>query len=88
MFDCAVEKASIHDSTFKYDGESWGREPFTVTTLSEDDEYELMKFAWEYWDEQAAVSERAAQVVQIYKDYNSELEGYKWHRLGRALPWE
>ena len=56
--------------------------------LSDEDEYKLMQHAWDYWGKEARRNERAHQVIEIYKAYNSELEAYKWHRLGRELPWD
>jgi hypothetical protein len=80
MIEVATDKASTEDSTFKYDGESWGREPYIVTRLSPEDEDILREYAWAYWDEQAQANDMAAQVVQIYRDYNAELEEVQFHR--------
>lgn len=86
MIECASIKASIKDSARKYDGESWGREPYEVTRLSDEDEAVLKQYAYEYWDELAQRNAVSAKVVQIYKDYVKELEATKWHREGVELP--
>ena len=80
MIECATIKASHVDSARKYDGESWGRKPYKVTRLSDEDDAILRQYAYKYWDELGKANAKAAKVVQIYKDYNKELQATKWHR--------
>jgi len=83
IIECATDKASAMDATFKYDGESWGRLEYAeVTTLSDEDEAVLRSYAYEYWEVRAAENELARRVVEIYVDYNDELEKTKWWRTG------
>lgn len=88
MISVATYKSSIRDAVHKWNGESAFRNYWTVTRLSDEDEYELMKYAWQFWDECAAMNPRAAEVVEIFKAYNCECEAARWHRLGRELPFD
>ena len=88
VIELATVRASWHAAWWLYGGESSLRDNWTVTRLSAEDEYKLMQHAWEYWDELAAMNPQAAQVVEIYKQYNSETERNLWHRTGRELPWD
>ena len=57
-----------------------------MTRLSEEDDAILRDYAWQYWRDEAERNPMAAQVVQIYIDYNKELEEVQWHRQGVEIP--
>jgi len=48
-----------------------------VTRLSDEDDAILRQYAYKYWDELGKANAKAAKVVQIYKDYNKELQATK-----------
>ncbi|MFC1938548.1 TRAP transporter substrate-binding protein DctP [Chloroflexota bacterium] len=62
---------------YYYDGEIRYREAFTITTLPDEDWDRLKATAYARWDEEAEKSPRAAEAVQIIKDYRAELEAAK-----------
>jgi len=45
-----------------------------LTEIPKEEWDQVVKDAEEFWDEMAAISPRAARVVQIYKDYTKVME--------------
>lgn len=65
---------------YYYDDEPKHRKYFKMTTLSEEDWAKVKASQEKRYDEIAKISERCAKLVQIYRDYNKEVQELGWYR--------
>ena len=65
---------------YYYEGEAASRKYFTVTHMPAEEWNQLREYALSQWDSYAEASPRAAELVQIIRDYNAEVESTKWWR--------
>lgn len=60
---------------YYYNGEVESLKYFKITTLPAEDWNKLRQYTFQYWDKEIApISERAAKLVKIIKDYSKEVE--------------
>ena len=78
----SMSMIELKDRSFYYynNGEPTYRPYFKLTTMPAEDWNRFREIQMAHWDELAETSPRVAQVVQILKDYNAEMEAAKWKR--------
>ena len=80
IFELSLVWLGDHSKHLYYNDTSKYRSAFTVTKFSEEDHQKILQSAMEYWDELAMENERLAIAIQMYKDYNKELDDARWYR--------
>jgi TRAP-type C4-dicarboxylate transport system substrate-binding protein len=74
-------EASYRDAVRIYRGEYNWRPQWTVSRLSAEDLAQLKAYGTgPCWDELSAINEASAKYVQIFREFNEELEAVQWHR--------
>jgi len=80
IFELSLSWMTEHSQNLYYNDTSKTRLAFTVTKFSEEDHQKIYQKALKYWDELAMENDRLAIAIQMYKDYNKELNDSRWHR--------
>ena len=75
-----MKAATVDTLLYYYEGEAACRKYFTVTHMPAEEWNQLSEYALGKWDGYAEASPRAAKLVQILRDYNTEVETAKWWR--------
>ncbi|MCB1834465.1 MAG: C4-dicarboxylate ABC transporter, partial [Geminicoccaceae bacterium] len=83
LFLSTADQSHYYRQVWYWGGEAQLRvtgEKMELTSIPADEWAQVVKDAEEFWDEIAQTSERAARVVQIYKDYTKvqEAAGYPY----------
>jgi TRAP-type C4-dicarboxylate transport system substrate-binding protein len=80
LIEMGFKAATLDFHLFYYEGEASNRKAFTVTHMPAEEFNVFRENALARWDDFAKTSPRMAQVVQIIRDYNNEVETTKWWR--------
>jgi len=80
IFELTVNWMTTHSNLLYYSDESRLRSNFISSKLSIEEHQKIVQSAEKYWDELATKNERMAKAIQMYKDYNKELNETGWNR--------
>ncbi|MFC1938712.1 TRAP transporter substrate-binding protein DctP [Chloroflexota bacterium] len=80
IIEVAFVAAGIRSLTYYYQGEGQTRQYFTLTTFSDEDWAKMQASIQDGYDELAQVSSRAAEAVEILKEYDARVEAAEWFR--------
>ena len=80
ILSLGLKAGALRAVLYYYDDEPRNRKHFKMTTLSDADWAKIQASQDRRYEEIAKISERTAKLVQIYRDYNAEVEGFGWYR--------
>jgi len=78
IFEMSLYWAAERTRNLYYSNEGKYRSAFTISKFSEEDHQKIIQSAEKYWDVLAKKNERVATAIQLYKDYNKELNKTGW----------
>lgn len=80
ILSLGLKAGALRAVLYYYDDEPRNRKHFKMTTLSDADWAKIQASQDKRYDEIAKISDRTAKLVEIYRDYNAEVEGFGWYR--------
>lgn len=80
IFELSLSWMTEHSQNLYYNDESKYRTEFISSKFSKEERDQMIEVAIQYWDELATKNERLKTAIQMYKDYNKELNETGWNR--------